>query len=98
MDVIPPGGLANGMHLPFPASHVQIAIALTVLAFLVMYAVLLWRIRSASRKRVALRCPTRDEPATVTFRVADDETRIDVVACSLPDHRDCDKRCLEVAS
>ncbi len=76
---------------------------LALLALLVVfggYVLIFWAMGRGSQERVRLRCPVRLRTARVTFELASDGSRADVVGCSIFRGRPaitCGKACLGAA-
>jgi hypothetical protein len=77
----------------------QPAVLLPAFLILLLFAVLLWSAGRPLRERARLRCPARLRAARVSFAVAPDGKRLDVVHCSVFGRRPitCGKVCLHVA-
>lgn len=101
MNAIPFTTPIDGPGMVPDGSQAQlIGLALLVLLF-IGFAVMLWMAGHADQKRARLHCPVHLQQARVTFRVAPDGTRTDVVRCSLFRGRPaitCGKPCLRQAA
>jgi hypothetical protein len=84
MNPIPPISSVPIEGLGAPLQGVVLeAVGFLVIVVIVAFAALLLAIRHGSVVRERLRCPQRRKRATVTFRIAGDGTRTDVMRCSL---------------
>jgi hypothetical protein len=102
MNPIPPISSVplEGLGTPLQGLAVE-AVGFLAIVVITAFAALLWMIRRASEARERLRCPRRHRMALVTFRVASDGTRTDVVRCSLlrgGRETFCDKICMHGAA
>jgi len=102
MNPIPPISTIpiEGLGTPLQGLPLEVLGFLSI-AVIAACAAVLWMVRHADQVRERLRCPLRLRRATVTFRVAEDGTRTDVVRCSLLRGRRemlCDKVCLRKAA
>jgi hypothetical protein len=102
MNLIPPISSApiEGLGTPPEGLAVE-AVGFLAIVVIVAFAALLWMIRRGSEARERLRCPRRHKVAVVTFRLAGDGTRTDVMRCSLlrrGREKFCDKICMHGAA
>lgn len=102
MNPIPPVFIIpiEGVGMQLRGVPVEV-LGLFAIVGIVAYAAFLWMERHGDEVREGLRCPLHLKRATVTFRVARDGTRTDVVRCSLlrgRRERFCDKVCLRKAA
>jgi hypothetical protein len=99
MTQMPGLGPLNGTGIVLDG-HLRLMALLAIGTLLIMFAVLMWAIRSSQkRRRVPVRCPLDGRPAEVEFALGPDGTPEDVTWCSRHGRRlsACDKRCLAAA-
>ena len=91
-QTMPPPPIANGFA--------ELVTLVSVLALVVIFALMIWSMWGLMRERVRLLCPIRMRPVRVLFRLDAAGKRLDVERCSVFGRRPitCGKVCMHPAA
>ena len=99
MNPIPPDGVMPATRL-FANGSLDLLLLITMASLFVVFGMMLWTLRRATRERTKVLCPEHLRPARVRFQLAADGMRTDVLGCSLLGRRPvtCARACLKAAA